>query len=248
MRLFTDSLGAYFESLSLISVFGFLVFAVMLLLLGMFTYVVVGAGFIRYADVLAGAIPIADALILAVVGIVSLFSVSFLATAVTLIVKLRRSMDDIQFTKLLVKFPRYVLRLMIAWGIIGIATFLIGLVFNAVGLPSFLTALAMLLIWAFFIFLPQAMILQDKEFVDALKESASYCIKKPLGVILYYALTIFMLAILLVIDVGLGQTGIFWLPVLVDTLLLFLFVIPFLEVLKANLYLTRYRLLLSGLK
>ncbi|MFC2174691.1 hypothetical protein ACFLQ2_02365 [archaeon] len=248
MRLLTDSLEAYVESLSLISVFGFLVFAVMLLLLGMFTYVVVGAGFVRYADVLAGAIPIADALILIIVGIVSLFSVSFLSTAVTLIVKLRRSMDDLHFTKLLVKFPRYVLRLMIAWGIIGVVTFLIGLVFNAVGLPPFTTALAMLVLWAPFIFLPQSMILHDKEFVDALKDCVKYCLRKPLGVVVYYILTTFLLAFLLVIDVGLGQTGIFWLPVLVDTLLLFLFVIPYLEVLKANLYLTQYRLLLSGLK
>ncbi|MCK4328088.1 MAG: hypothetical protein KAW41_06525 [Candidatus Diapherotrites archaeon] len=248
MRLLTDSLAAYLDSLSLISVFGFLVFAVMLFLLGTFTYVVVGAGFVRYADVLAGAIPIADAIMLVIVAVVSLFSVSFLATAVTLIVKMRRSMDDIQFTKLLVKFPRYVLRLMLAWGLIGVVTFLIGLVFNAVGLPGFLTALAMLVLWAFFIFLPQSMILHDKEFVDALKDSASYCVKKPLGVIVYYVITIAMLAMLLVIDVGLGQTTIFWLPVLVDTLLLFLFVIPYLEVLKANLYLTRYRLLLSGLK
>ena len=106
----------------------------------------------------------------------------------------------------------------------------------------------MLLLWAFFIFLPQAMILHDKKFADALRDSAEYCIKKPIGVVVYYALTIAFLALLLIIDVGLGQTGIFWLPVLADTLLLFLFVIPYLEVLKANLYLTRYRLLLSGLK
>lgn len=248
MRLLTDSLETYFESLSLITVFGFLVFAVMLFLLGVFTYVVVGAGFIRYTDVLAGTIPASEAIIFVLVGIVSLFSISFLSTAVTLIVKLRRSMDDIHFMKLLIKFPRYVLRLMVAWGVIGIATFLIGLMFTAVGLPSAITALAMLLLWAFFIFLPQAMILHDKEFVAALKESVNYCLKKPAGVLVYYVLTLFFLAILLALDVGLGQTGIFWLPVLVDTLLLFIFVIPYLEVLKANLYLTRYKLLLSGLK
>ena len=248
MRLLTDSLEAYFESLSLISVFGFLVFAVMLFLLSMFSYVVVGAGFIRYADVLAGTIPIGDAILFLLVGIVSLFSLSFLSTAVTLIVKLRRSMDDIQFMKLLVKFPRYVLRLMIAWGIIGTVSFLIGLMFNAAGLPPALSALAMLFIWAFFIFLPQALILHDKEFVPALEESVNYCLKKPLGVVVYYVLALFFLLALLALDVGLGQTGIFWLPVAVDTLLLFIFVIPYLEVLKANLYLTRYKLLLSGLK
>ncbi len=248
MRLFSDSLEAYFESLSLISVFGFLVFAVMLFLLSMSSYVVVGAGFIRYADVLAGTVPPSDAVIFLLVGIVSLFSLSFLSTAVTLIVKLRRSMDDINFMKLLVKFPRYVLRLMIAWGAIGVASFLVGLVFNAASLPPALSALAMLLMWAFFIFLPQALILHDKEFVPALKESTYYCLKKPAGVIIYYLLATFFLLIMLALDVGLGQTGIFWLPVLVNTLLLFIFVIPYLEVLKANLYLTRYKLLLSGLK
>lgn len=248
MRLLTDSLEAYFESLSLISVFGFLVFAVMLFLLRFFAYVVVGAGFIRYADVLAGTVPIGDALVFALTGIVGLFSVSFLSTAVTMIVKFRRSMDDIHFAKLLTRFPHYVFRLMLAWGTIGVATFLIGLVFNAISLPPFFTALAMLLLWAFFIFLPQAMVLHDKEFVPALKDSVSYCLKKPVGVIVYYVLTLVMLCMLLVFDVALGQTRSFWLPVLVDTLLLFLFVIPYLEVLKANLYLTRYRLLLSGLK
>ena len=248
MRLVSDSLETYFESLSLILVFGFLVFAVMLFLLGFFTYVVVGAGFVRYADVLAGTVPASDALIFAMIGLVSIFSLSFLSTAVTLIVKLRRSMDDVQFTKLLIRFPKYVMRLMIAWGILGIVTFLIGLVFTAVGLPPAVMALAMLLLWAFFLFLPQAMILHDKEFVDALEDSINYCVKKPLGVLLYYGMAMFFMIALLLIDVGLGQTKIFWLPVLVDTVLLFLFVIPFLEVLKANLYLTRYKLLLSGLK
>ena len=249
MRLFTDSLAAYLESFTLISVFGFLVFAVMLFLLfSFFPYSVMGAGFVSYSDFLAGAVSAGDAMIFFLVGAVSLFALSFLSTAVNLIVKLRRSMDDVHFTKMLVRFPRYVVRLMIAWGVIGIATFLIGLVFTAVAIPSFLTALAMLLLWAFFIFLPQAMILHDREFVPALSDSVAYCLKKPLGVLVYYGLAMFMLIVLLIIDVGLGQTGIFWLPRLIDPLLLFLFVIPYLEILKANLFLSRYGLLLSGLK
>lgn len=248
MHILSDSLEVYLESLSLIAVFGFLVFAVMLFFLSMFSYSVAGAGFVRYSDVLVGALPPADALVFAIIGVVSLFAASFLSTAVTMVVKLRRSLDDIHFTKLLIRFPRHVIQLMVAWGAIAIVSFLIGLVFSAVHLPAFLTALAMLFIWAFFIFLPQTMILHEQPFVPALGESVRYCLKKPLAVGVYYVLSIFLIALLLVVDVGLGQTGIFWLPRIVCTLLLFLFVIPYLEVLKANLYLTRYGLLLSGLK
>jgi len=248
MKLLTDSLETYFESASLILVFGFLVLAVMLFLLGFFTYVSLGGGFIRYADVLTGAIEPLQGLVFLIVTLVSIFSLSFLSTAVTLIVKLRRSMDDTGFMKLLTHFPRFVSRLMIAWSVLGLISFVIGLVFTAVSLPSWVTALALLSLWGFFIFLPQSLILQDKTFFHALRDSVKYSIRKPKAILFYYALTSLFFLLMLFIDVGLGQTKIFWLPAFINTSFLFLFVLPFIEIVKVNLYITRYRLLLSGLR
>jgi len=224
------------------------VLAVMLFLMSFFTYVVGGAGFIRYQDIIAGTISPLSIIVYGLVGLVSIFSLSFLSTAVTLIVKLKRSMDDVGFTKLLVHFPEHVINLMVAWIILGLITFFIGLLFNALNIPTALTAFTMLLLWAFFIFLPQSMILKDKKFFDALKDSAKYCTKKPLAVILYYLLTAFFLFILVIMEVVLGQFMLFWLSAIISSVAIFLFVLPYLEILKANLYLSRYKLLIGGLK
>jgi hypothetical protein len=249
MRILGDSLEAYFESSSLILVFSFLVLAVMLFLLTTFTYVDMGAGFVRYLDVVKGTISGPQALITVIVALVSFFSLAFLQTAVTIIIKLRRSMDDVGFFKLLVHFPWFVTILTVAWAVLGVAMFLVGTVFTAVGLPPALIAFANLLLMAFFLFLPQALILHDLSLADALSESMSHTFKKPASVVLYYLLAVAFLSFMLVIDVGLGQLKIVWLPALVNSAFLFLFVIPYLEVLKAQLFIsTRYRLTLAGLK
>ncbi|MCD6522715.1 MAG: hypothetical protein J7K68_03120 [Candidatus Diapherotrites archaeon] len=248
MKILWDSLETFFESIRLIAVFGFMVLAVMLFLMSFFTYVVAGAGFIRYQDIITGSISPPGLIIYGLVSLVSIFSLAFLSTAVTLIVKFKRSMDDIGFVKLLAHFPEYVINLMVAWIILGVITFIIGLLFNVLSLPPIITALSMLLLWAFFIFLPQSMILKDKKFVDALRDSTRYCTKRPLAVIFYYAVTLILLFVLVLIDVIIGQFKIFWLSSIINATIIFLFVIPYLEILKANIYLTRYKLLLSGLK
>ena len=48
---------------------------------------------------------------------------------------------------------------------------------------------------------------------------------------------------LVLFEVLLGQFKIFWLPVMFSASVLLLVVIPFTEILKTNLYLSRYKLL-----
>jgi hypothetical protein len=164
------------------------------------------------------------------------------------VVKLKRTMDDIGFSKLLFHFPRYLYRIMAAWVMIGAATVLVGLVFTALQLPSWAIALTQLLLWAPAIYLPQSIVLHDKHFREAVRESANYCLKKPLAVLTYYFGMVMMLLFMLGVDVVLGQFYLFWLSALFDAFLLFMFIIPFLEIVKANIFITRYKLALSGLK
>ncbi len=248
MKLIADSLETYIDSARLILPFSFLVLAVTLFMLGFFTYVVAGAGFVRYADVFTGVIGPLDYAFFFVVGLLGLFAMAFLSTAVTLTVKLRRTMDDIGFRKLMVRFPRYLYRIMAAWVMLGAATVLMGLLFTFLRLPTWLIALAELGLWAFFIYIPQSIILHDKRFGEALEESAKYCIKKPLAVATYYVFMLVLLFLMILVDVFFGQFYLFWLAALFDAFILFMFIIPYLEIVKANIFITRYRLALSGLK
>jgi hypothetical protein len=252
LKLFIDSAETYLEAARLVLVFGFMVFAVMLFLIVSFTYVVGGAGFVRYSSLLAGEFSAVQLLVLALVGLISLFCLSFLAVAVTMVVKLKRSLDDIEFLKLISRFPKYLLKLMLWWLLLGAVTFFCMLVFNAVNAPPYLTAFLMLLLWAFFIFIPQSLVLHDKKFADALTDSASFCLKKPVAVLTYYVLSCILVFSLVLLDVLLGQFFITEETVFITTFinsgLLFIFFIPYLEIVKANVFLTRYPLLTLGLK
>lgn len=247
MRLVVETVDTFFETLNLVALFGFLVFAVMLFVLSFFTYAVGGAGFLRYSDLLSGAISLSEFAIFLVVTVVSVIALAFLSVAVTLIVKLRRSLDDIGFVKMLSLFPKYWHKLSVAYLFLGAVTILIGMVFTVASLPAFATALTMLLLWAFFIFLPQSIVLKEHSIVDAMRDSVKFCTKKPVAVILTYVATLLLLISLIVMEVLIGQLKIFWITPLFSSFILFILVIPLLEIFKANLYLTKYKLLLGGL-
>ncbi|MCD4739754.1 hypothetical protein K8R43_01025 [archaeon] len=253
LKFVTDSIETYLEAWRLILVLGFIVFAILLFLTSFFTYVVAGAGFIRYSSLLGGEFDYVQLFILAVISLLSLFCLAFLSVGVTMIVKLKRSLDDIEFLKFIIRFPRYISRLMLWWIILGAITFIITISFNAIGAPTWISALAMLLLWAFFIFLPQSLVLHDTGFWDALKESSQYCMKRPGAVILYYLISSFLLFVLVCLEVIFGQfflgdMSLTWIAVITNSLLLFIVFIPFLEIIKANVFVARYRLLTLGLK
>jgi hypothetical protein len=109
-------------------------------------------------------------------------------------------------------------------------------------------AFTLLLLWAFFLFFPQIIILHDEEFMTALSDSVKFCLKKPVAVLFYYIATAVLLFLMVALEVLIGQLKVFWIPPLLSSIILFLFVIPYLEILKTNLYLSKYKLLLSGLK
>lgn len=247
MKLITDSLGTYIETFRIHALFGVMALAVILLLFSFFTYVVGGAAFLRYSDVVAGAVTPQDGAAFVVLGLVGLFTTAFLSVAVTTVVKFRRSLDDVGFFKLCHHFPEYTIRLTTAWAVIVLATFVIGIAGSFLRLHNAISAALMLLLWAFFIFLPQSIVIKDLSFSQAMRDSAKLCRKKPLAIVLFYLSTLVLLFLLIVLEVLIGQTKIFWLPPIISAIVLFLFIIPYLEIVKANIYLTRYKLLLSGL-
>ena len=253
LKLLADSVRTYIETARLILIFGFLVFAVVLFLTNFSTYVVAGAGFLKYSSILDGTVSLLDLSVFLVISLLSLFCLAFLSVGVTMVVKLKQSLDDVEFFKLIARFPKHLIKLMVWWMIIGIITFFLALSFNAINAPPWFSALIMLFLWAFFIFIPQSLVLHEKDFFPALKDSATYCIKRPGAILVYYVLSCFLLFVLVCIDVLFGQffSGDFslsWIAAIINSALLFIVFIPFLEIVKANVFVTRYGLLTLGLK
>lgn len=248
LKFLTDSIDTYLEAWRLLLVLGFIVFAILLFLTQFSTYVVAGAGFVRYSSLLNLDFDLVSMALLLVVSLLGLFCIAFLSVGATMVVKLRRSLDDHELFKFVTLFPRYLMRLTVWWIVLGAITFIVMLVSNALKAPSWISALLMLFIWAFFIFIPQSLVLKEKKFSSALKDSASYCMKKPLAVLFYYALSCFLLFMLVLVDVLLGQFFLSWLAAIINSALLFIVFIPLLEIIKANLFVSRYKLLTLGLK
>ena len=248
LKFIGDAIETYVESARLILILGFIVFAVLLFPTTFFSYVVAGAGFVRYSNILTGSLDLPYAILLAFLSLFSLVCLAFLSVGATMAVKFRRSLDDMEFSKFVARFPKYVTRLTVWWIVLGAVTFAVAFSLNAVNAPSWASALTMLLIWAFFIFIPQSLVLHEKGFRAALRDSAKYCLKKPLAVLVYYIVTCILLFALVLVDVLFGQFFLSWVAAIINSAILFIFVIPFLEILKTNLFVTRYKLLLAGLK
>jgi hypothetical protein len=301
MKLFRDTLETYWELADMILVFGVVVFAVMLFLLSASTFSAAGAGFMRYMSILTGELGFYEFVLLEIITLLSIFALSFLVVSITLAVKLRRSMDDIGFRKIMSRFPKYTFELTLIWVVLGAVSLAIGVFFSLIPLSElFWTLLAilsavlailfgamaatkmkkkgfikavvfavfflfmaffavmhwanalvawiMLLLWAFFIFVPQTLILGEKELIDSLRASAEFFTKRPMAIVLYYLTAVVLLLVMITIEVVLGRMRIFLIPQILSAAIMFLFAIPVLEILKANVYLTRYKLLLSGLK
>ncbi len=248
MRIVADSLKSYFENIKLVLPFSFLVLVVVLFTMSFFTYVTGGAGFLRYTDVISMSLSSYEIFLYFMATVIGTFSVSFLSVAIVLLVKLRRTLDDIGFMKMLYRFPRNVWKLMLIWFFLGAITFAIGVGTAYFNLPGTAMAFLMLLVWGFFIFVPQTLVLEEYGFIRSLKESAKFFLKKPGAVIGIYLISVIGLFVLVLIETMIGHLKVFWLSPIFSSFLLFVFVLPYIEFLKTNLYLSRYKLLTSGIK
>ncbi len=247
-KIVSEAWETYEKTTDLVLPLGLLVLLVSSFLMLTSTYISGGAGFVRYLDVMYSS-P-SSGLIILIVSITGLFMFAFLSVGASAIVKYRRTLDDLSFIKLANRAIKYSIKVSLGWFFLGLLSFIIGVIFTYLGIPPLLLALTFLVIWWGAIFLPQAVVLEDLSFIRAFSKSIRYSIKYWPHVLLYYILASVFVFLIILAEVALEQIPYFyWTAPFISGILLFLIVVPFLEILKCEFYLAkRYKITSAGLK
>ncbi len=247
-KLISESWETYERTVDLVWPLGLLVLLVSSFLMLTSTYISGGAGFVKYLDVMYS--NITSAVIILLVSVTGLFMFAFLSVGASAVVKYRRTLDDLSFVKLANRAVKYSVRVSVGWFFLGLASFIIGVVFEYLNVPSIFLVLTFLVLWWGAIFLPQTIVLEDLSFTRGFAKSIKYSIKYWPHVLFYYLLAALFIFLIILSEVALEQMPYFyWTAPFISGILLFLIVVPFLEILKCEFYLAKkYKITSAGLK
>jgi uncharacterized membrane protein len=115
----------------------------------------------------------------------------------------------------------------------------LGALFSYMSVPNFVIQLFMIVLWVPFIFVPQILILEDLGIQDAMEDSWRFITRQPMALVTYLVAGFLMVFALLLIETFLGQYMV-WQHKIVSIVVLSIFIMPYLEMLATELYITRY--------
>ncbi len=237
-NVFKRSVKIYLGTLNLVALFSlFILFSLVLMPL-LSTYVDVGAGFIRFSSILYDMNAL-QALVFLLVSIASILLLSFFIASLVSVVKLKETLDNVAFSRVISTFGKYVLRVFYFLIVMAVVSVSIGLIFELLNIPDFITQLILLIFWASFIFTPQILIIEDFNLINSMKDAFDFVKKQPLALVYYFVLGVALVFLLLLIEVWLGQYFV-WQHKIVSIILLSLVILPFLQMYSTELYLRRY--------
>ena len=236
--VFKRTIKVYVGTLNLVALFSLFILFSLLLMPLLSTYVDVGAGFIRFSSILYDMNAL-QALVFLLVSLASILLLSFFIASLVSVVKLKETLDSVAFSRVISTFGKYVLRVFYFLIIMGVISVLIGLIFNLLNIPDFVTQLALLVFWASFIFTPQILVIEDFNLINSMKDAFNFIKKQPLALVYYFTLGVVLVFLLLLLEVWLGQYFA-WQHKIISIIILSLVVLPFLQMYATELYVRRY--------
>ncbi|GEM_PF-2538075 len=240
MDVFAKTNSIYLSTLNLVVGFSVFILFALLLLPIVSSYINVGGGFIRFSSLYLDITPI-EAIAFAIVGLLSIISLSIFITALISIVKLKETMDHFGYKKVIATFKKHakdVFYFMFIWTVISA---LVGTILSAAGTPLWVSQLLIFLIWLPALFTPQIMVLEDYNLSKALRDSLEFTQKHPNGVLMYLGTGIGLVFLATVIEWIFGNVFV-WEHKIIGLLFVALFVVPYLQMLATVIYVQRYHL------
>ncbi|MEM0372529.1 MAG: hypothetical protein QXO69_01670 [archaeon] len=228
----------YLSTLNLIVYFSVFIFFSLVLLPLFSSYVNVGGALVRFSSIYKDINPV-TALILLLVGLISVLSLSFFISAIVSVVKLRETLDHVKFNKAVSTFTRYVAKVFMFFILLSAASITAGVLLTLLGAPAFLTQLILFIVWIPFMFTPQVLIIEDMGIIDSMTDSLAFVKKFPKALVLYFSTGFVFVLALLLLETFLGQYFV-WEHKIPSIILLSLFVVPYLQMLATELYIMRY--------
>lgn len=240
--VFWHTFDSYFRNLKFLLLFSVSFLVVMPLALFLPNFPSLGGIFLRFGSI-SRDIGVPELALISIAFCVSLLVFSFGLVAINMVVKTERTMKTVSFYEF-EKIEHYTLNLFLVFFVVFLASLAANLVLYEYGLHATLGAVVSLLASLVVVFAPQAIVIDNQQAKHVPKMSLSVIVKKfPLF------LSYLVAAVVLILIVG--QLFIFLTPFigtpeaaqLLAVAVNGFFVLPFLEVLKTQVYLSKYTLL-----
>lgn len=238
MKAISKSIEIYKTSLETVfffSIFALLSAAFLPMLSG---YVNVGSGFVRFSSVIMD-LTLPEALLLTIVGLASLLLLSMFISSLVTMVKMKETLDEGRLSRVAREFRKYVLRVFLLLLVLSSASIALGVALEYYNIPREVTQLAIFGLLTLFTFAPQILVLEDLGIFKALLDSIRFVRNSPRSLAYYIAAGTLLVFGLVLLETGLGQFLV-WEHKAVAILLSSVFVLPFLQILATELYLSRY--------
>ena len=236
------TIDSYLRNLKFLLLFSVSFLIVMPLALLLPNFASMGGIFFRFGSI-SRDIGILDLALIAVVFCISLLLFSFGLVAVNMIVKTERTMKTVTFYEF-EKIEQYTFKLFSVFFIVFLTSLAINMVLYEYGLHATLGALVSLIASLLVVFAPQAIVIDNQKARHVPQMSLSVIFKKLPLFLMYSVIAIVLIA--LVTEVFILLAPAIGHPVSAELLAVAvngLLVLPFLEVLKAQVYLSKYTLL-----
>jgi hypothetical protein len=238
-EVISHTFEAYGKNFKLISFFSFPFALVFLLTTKFENFVSLSGIFLRYGSIQTDITPL-DALLTIVVFLLSLAIFSYTLVAINLVIKSQRTLKRLTHYEH-EKIESNTIRMFTVFLGVFVITLLLNLLLYDYGLTGsiglFLSALISLII----IFVPQALVVDDLNITHALYMSVSVIFRRFPYFLAFLFIAAFLILLNTAIFLELAATVQFarYLAVLVNAII----ILPFLEVMKVQIYLSKYTVL-----
>lgn len=235
--------NAYRRNIKLISFFSIPFLISLPLALALPNFTALGGIFLRFGSIRYD-LALTDALIIFAALVLSLLLFSFAVVAINLVIKSQRTLLRLT-SRDIEKIEEKTFKLFWVYAIVFVIALAVNYFLYDFGLHTTIGAFVSFLVALFVMFAGQALVLEDLDVRHVMTRSASLIGRKTLFVIGFFVVAIALIlintAIFLAIGEGLGEHALLarYAAIVVNALL----ILPFLECLKVQVYLSKYSLL-----
>ncbi|MFA6049381.1 MAG: hypothetical protein WC792_05560 [Candidatus Micrarchaeia archaeon] len=241
LRLLAQSVDAYLENIRLISLFSIPFLVALPLSLALPNFSSLGAIFLRIGSVRTDLTPL-DAVFIVAAFAIALFVFSATLVGINMVVKSQRTMMKLTRYEL-ERLEEHSFRLFFIYLAVFIASLAVNLALYPSGLHSTLGALFAFAAAAVVLFAPQAVVIDNMAASHAVQLSASLFVRRFPYVVSFFVFAALLIVLNAFIALLLQQAGLGALAAVLAIAVNALFILPFLEVLKTQIYLSKYTIL-----
>ncbi|MBU1121068.1 hypothetical protein KJ660_04290 [Candidatus Micrarchaeota archaeon] len=232
-----NALGDYFENIKLSLLFGVLLVFVFFFLFFSNLFISSGSIFLEYSlnEVNIGVLALE-------IAVIAVFLVFYSAFVSLIIFNVRNKLNKVKVDYYLKdKLHRFSLKLFVFLLVYFIVLFFLSSLLVFFSLPVWIVNLLLLIVSLFFLFLPQAIVVDEDSITHCIANNLEFMSKNILPVIKIIVVSMVLIAVIALAEYALDVVAL--IGRYISLIILLVFVVPFIEVMKTRLYMTKFTLI-----